>query len=109
MEHKIYTEKPLRKPGFFQKVLGYKIKENALIELNNLLAARALMQLTIEDVHQIANRYKVNFQVDFDQELSEFYKTYLQSCLADKFYQMPSLKPYGILNFCSGSMIKKWK
>lgn len=102
MEHKIYTEKPLRKPGFFQKVLGYKIKENALIELNNLLATRELLQLTVEDVHQIATRYQVNFQADFDQELPDFYKIFLQSCLEDKFLSDAEFEALRHLKFLLG-------
>lgn len=85
MEHNIYSKKGLQKPSFFQKVLGTKIKENAIIELNNLLAEKDLTEITIDEVHGIAEKYGVNFQQDYNNEVTDLYKSYLNSCLEDKF------------------------
>ncbi|MCU0446663.1 MAG: hypothetical protein MUE85_17290 [Microscillaceae bacterium] len=85
MEHKIYGKKDLKKPTFFQKVLGQKIKDNALVEINNLLAEKELATITVEDIYAIANQYGVDLLKDYDNEMSMFYKEYLTSCLEDKF------------------------
>ena len=85
MEHKIYATKGLKKPTFIQKVLGQKIKENALIEINNLLAEKELVEINVEDIHAIAEKYGVNFDTDYDKEIFAFYKEYLEICLEDKF------------------------
>lgn len=92
MEHKVYAKQTLKKQSFFQKVLGQKIKENALIELNNLLAAKQLKDITAEEVHEIAQKYGVNFQTDYDAEVSDFYKNYLKQCLEDKFISEEELQ-----------------
>lgn len=92
MEHKIYSKKGLKAPSFFQKVLGKKIKENALIEINNLLAEKELKTITVEDVYAIANKYGVNFHTDYDHEIADFYKEYLKSCLEDKFISNEELE-----------------
>ncbi len=85
MEHKSYNQKNLQKPSFFQKILGQKIKDNAIIEVNNLLAEKDLKQIQIDDIHKIELAYGVSFAVDFENELQDFYKSYLKSCLEDKF------------------------
>ena len=85
MEHKIYTIKGLKKPGFIQRILGKQIKENAILEINNLLAEKELREITLEDIHGIATQYNVNFNTDYDHEITDFYKVYLKSCLEDKF------------------------
>jgi hypothetical protein len=84
MEHNIYAKKDLKKTTFFQKVLGQKIKENALIEINNLLAEKNWKEIMIDDIYAIADKYGVNFKTDYDNEMTDFYRDYLQSCLADK-------------------------
>jgi len=84
MEHNVYNKQDLKKSTFLQKVLGQRMKENALIEVNNLLAEHALNQITLEQVYAIADKYGVNFKTDYTQELCGFYKNYLNSCLSDK-------------------------
>ncbi len=84
MEHHIYNKQDLKKATFLQKMLGQRIKENALIELNNLLADHELSQITLEQVYAVAEKYGVNFKTDYTQEVTDFYKTYLNSCLSDK-------------------------
>lgn len=65
-------------------MLGQRIKENAIIELNNLLAEHELSQITLEQVYGIADKYGVNFKNDYTEEVVNFYKSYLNSCLSDK-------------------------
>jgi hypothetical protein len=92
MEHKSYNPKNLQKPSFFQKILGQKIKENAIIEVNNLLAEKDFKQVQIEDIHKIELAYGISFAVDFENELQGFYKSYLKSCLEDKFISESELQ-----------------
>ncbi len=84
MEHHIYNKKDLKKTTFLQKMLGQRIKENAIVELNNLLADHELQEVTLEQVYAIADKYGVNFKTDYNQEITDFYKSYLNSCLSDK-------------------------
>ncbi len=84
MEHHIYNKQDLKKATFLQKVLGQRIKENALIELNNLLADHELNQITLEQVYATGDKYGVNFKTDYVAETTDFYKTYLNGCLSDK-------------------------
>ncbi|MCS6821841.1 MAG: hypothetical protein NZ551_08220 [Microscillaceae bacterium] len=92
MEHKIYTKKEFKKPSLVQKFFGKKPKENALTEINNLLAEKDLRDITLEEIHLIASKYGVNPSVDFEQEILQFYKDYLKSCLEDRFVSEEELK-----------------
>jgi hypothetical protein len=85
MEHNIYERKNLKKPTFFQKVLGQKVKENALIEINNLLVEKDLATLSVDDIFGVAKNYGVDLHADYDNEITMFYKDYLSQCLQDKF------------------------
>lgn len=99
MEHRIYSKQGLKKPTFIQKILGQKVKENALIELNNLLAEKELQSITVDEVYGIAGKYGLSFQNDYDHELSDFYKEYLTSCLEDKFLSEEELGDLKHLKF----------
>lgn len=85
MEHRIYAKQELKKRTFFQKMLGQKPKENALIEINNLLAEKDLRSITVDEIHSITHKYGVNLMNDFGDDIFVFYKNYLTSCLEDKF------------------------
>lgn len=85
MEHRIYAKQALKKRTFFQKMLGQKPKENALIEINNLLAEKDLRLITVDEIHNITNKYGVNLISDFGEDTFIFYRNYLTSCLEDKF------------------------
>jgi hypothetical protein len=99
MEHKIYAKRGLSSPSFIQKVMGVKIKENALIEINNLLAEKELQRITVEEIHQIADKYNVNFGTDYEQGTIEFYRAYLLVCLEDKFLSENELQDLRHLKF----------
>ncbi len=102
MEHKIYSKKGLKKPSFFQKVLGKKVKENALIEVNNLLAEKELQTITVDEVYAIAEKYGVSFEADYDNEMATFYQEYLNSCLEDKFLSEEELNDLKHLKYILG-------
>ena len=102
MEHRIYSKQGLKKPTFIQKILGQKVKENAVIELNNLLAEKELQTITVDEVYTIAAKYSVSFQNDYDNEISDFYKEYLNSCLEDKFLSQEELGDLKHLKYLLG-------
>lgn len=102
MEHNVYTKKNLKKPTFFQKVLGKKLKENALTEVNNLLAEKPLQTIQVDDIQAIANRYGVNFKIDYDHDLANFYQAYLTSCLKDKYLSEEEIKDLKHLKYILG-------
>ncbi len=102
MEHQAYSRKDLKKPSFFQRVLGQKIKENALIEINNLLSDKDFASITVEEVHAIAEKYGVNLETDYDDEVSGFYKAYLSTCLKDKYISKGELEDLKQLKYLLG-------
>ncbi len=67
-----------------QKLLKQFPQENAVIELNNLLATKSVTSITKQDVEAIEDRYKINLVKEFRLNMEEFYTVYLNHCLADK-------------------------
>ena len=61
---KPYKPKPFKKPSFFQKLFGTKLKENAFVEINNYLANNQIdnvlgvrtraIQRTLKDVDTLS-------------------------------------------------------
>jgi hypothetical protein len=70
--------------SFFQKLFRQYPDENAIIELNNLLASKPLRDISISDVSKIESQYKVNLTTEFQLNLEEFYAVFLNQCLQDK-------------------------
>ena len=50
----IYNFKELQKQNFFQKLLKKKLPGNFTLEVNNLLAEKAVMSVSQNDIFQIA-------------------------------------------------------
>jgi hypothetical protein len=68
----------------WDKVTGQKHRQNALIEINNLLAERPLLEVQGADVQAILDRYNLNLFRDFtDGSLRDLYKKYLRYCFDD--------------------------
>ncbi len=68
----------------WNKVTGQKQQKNALIEINNLLAERPLLNIQGADVQTILERYDLNLFCDFsDGSLRDLYKKYLRYCFDD--------------------------
>ncbi len=63
-----------------QKLLGQKPEENAIIELNNLLATKNILDITQADIKEIENRYLLTLSIEFPLNLQEFYAVYLNHC-----------------------------
>jgi hypothetical protein len=76
---------PVQKVGLFDKFASHKKEENALIEINNILAEkRNIRSLSIADIENVLNKYKLNFDQKLRDKMSCFYKGYLIHCLQDK-------------------------
>lgn len=84
MNGNLYQQKRLSKPSFFQRLFKQEPQENAVIELNNLLATKELLTISPNSFEEIENRYKLKLSKEFRLNLEEFYAVYLNHCLADK-------------------------
>jgi hypothetical protein len=79
-----YKKLPLKDQGFFERLFGKQPKENAFIEVNNLLSDKSLQAVTIEDVQNILSKYKVCLYSAEQSRLGSLYSDYLRHCLTDK-------------------------
>lgn len=84
MNEHLYQTRPLSDTSFCQRLFKQFPEENALIELNNLLATKDLLHITQKEVEAIGNKYKLNLGKEFKLNLEEFYAVYLNHCFADK-------------------------
>jgi Chloroplast envelope transporter len=84
MNSNLYQVKPLAQRSFFQKLLKQHPEENAVTELNNLLATKAISAITEADISAIEKNYDISLIKEFKLNLEEFYAVYLNHCLADK-------------------------
>jgi hypothetical protein len=80
----VFRKKPLQEVSLVQKLLGKRESENFLIELNNLLADKPLLQINLEEVNRLCRRYKIGNISQFERRLAGFYHIYLQYCLEDR-------------------------
>ncbi|WP_419699459.1 hypothetical protein [Mucilaginibacter sp. NFX135] len=82
MERSIFQIVPVKKPSFLQRLFKQHPPENAVIELNNLLASNDLLALNQNILQQIEQKY--NFPLtDFELNLQEFYAVYWNQYLKD--------------------------
>ena len=77
-----FEEQSLSAPNFLQKAFKKQPKQNALIELVNLFAAKQnVEEIKSRDAEAIAQRYGVDLKQDLREEREEVYKTYLRYAL----------------------------
>lgn len=79
----ICKPKELSRPSFFQKILKIEPKENALNEIINLLSAKPLKEIEVEEIEKIAFKYKVDLSKTFNHQLKDLYLQKLKDCLSD--------------------------
>jgi|SRR5690606_18045189 len=84
MNQNIYQHVPLTKQSFLQKLLKQYPEENAVIEVNNLLATKAVSMITKKEIADIEKRYNLKLERIFRLNLEEFYAVYLNNCLLDR-------------------------
>jgi len=79
----LFTPETLEEPNWLQRLFHILPKQNARIELNNLLASKPLMEITPEDVAEIAGRYKVDLYKECKEHLNCMYAIALTEALKD--------------------------
>ena len=84
MKNLIFREVPLLGQSLMQKLLKQLPEENAVIELNNLLANNLVKDVSIEDINALSNKYRINLVEKFSLNLEEFYAVSLNFFLKDK-------------------------
>lgn len=84
MSSEVFLKKELKKPNIFQRMFKQLPKENALIEVNNLLASKNIRDITESDMSDISERYRVNIHQTFLANLLEMYAAQLKYALIDK-------------------------
>jgi hypothetical protein len=84
MSDPIFNSRSLIPQSFAQRVFRQQVEENAIIEVNNLLATKKIREITYEDIVTIDNRYDTHLRSDFVLNLEEFYAVYLSYCLKDR-------------------------
>ncbi|MFM7729421.1 MAG: hypothetical protein ACKO6L_00090 [Flavobacteriales bacterium] len=85
MSSSVFQKKELAKKSFWQSLLGGNPSENAATEINNLLAEKAILDITMEDIARIEEKYDVDISKSMGQETLAWFKQYLEFCLRDKF------------------------
>lgn len=83
MNQEIYKPAKLYKQSFFQKIFRQQPEENAIIELNNLLASKAIKNINFQEINDISAKYRINLIAEFYKNIAEFYTAYLSVCLED--------------------------
>ncbi len=84
MSQTIFQNVPLVNTSFFQKLFKQLPMENGVIELNNLLAAYPIKEISKEHISEIEERYQISLVHEFRLNLEEFYAVYLNFCLSNK-------------------------
>jgi hypothetical protein len=75
----VFENRPLIRRSVFQRLFRQEPEENAIIELNNLLASRKIAAITVDDIRSIEGKYGLNLGKEFQLNLEEFYVVYLNS------------------------------
>src|SRR5665647_771183 len=93
----IYKTKDLKKPSLIQKLLGKVPTENAMVEINNLFATyqTSIDNIKLDNIIEIADKYKVNLNKKFKEIRLELFRDYLHYCLTDsklEDFEIKSLK-----------------
>lgn len=80
----LFKTATLTERSFLQKLFNQQPLENAVKEVNNLLASKPILQTSPVDIEEIERKYKVNIEEEFKLNTEEFYAVYLNYRLNDK-------------------------
>lgn len=84
MDTQPFYKSTLEPESAWSKFTGRRSEKNALIEINNLLAEKPLLEVTPQDIQTILKDYQLNLYTDFlNGSLRELYKKYLRYCFED--------------------------
>lgn len=80
----LYKVAKLHKPSFLQRLFKQAPEENVIIEINNLLASKPLLEIQQSDISRISSRYQVDAFHIYKKNFYEFYAVLLNFFLRDK-------------------------
>ncbi|WKN29846.1 hypothetical protein PZB74_12805 [Porifericola rhodea] len=79
-----FYKSELEPVSLWGKLKGQKVEKNAVIEINNLLSEKPIMEVGVEEIQSIMDKYELNLYTDFDDgSMRELYKKYLRFCFDD--------------------------
>ncbi len=99
MNGNLYQIRPLFETSFLQRLFKQSPQENAVVELNNLLATKEISSISKIEISEIEDRYKLSLNKEFKLNLEEFYAVYLNYCLADKILSEQELSELNHLKY----------
>lgn len=80
-----FTPIPPVPQSFWQRILNRQPKENAFIEINNMLAAAdSVLDVDPESIHDVSRRYRTSLSGPLAGRLERLYRDYLTCCLEDR-------------------------
>lgn len=79
----VYQQKNHLRPSLMQRIFGQQPIENAIIEVNNLLATQPIAMITKEQIAEISNRYGIVLMEEFRLNMEEFYAVMLNNLIQD--------------------------
>ena len=82
----------LAKTSMLKKLFTKKRKEDALIEINNLLSTKPIKEIQSTDIINISDKYKTAITNEFSKDLLGFYEIYLHECLKDKILNIDEIE-----------------
>jgi hypothetical protein len=83
MKSTILQVVPLRKKSLLQAIFKQSVDDNAVIELNNVLATKPIQEISLNDIQAIELQHKVNLKEQYYRNLEEFYAVYLNYFLTN--------------------------
>lgn len=93
----LYTIQEFKKPTFFQKLFNVAPKENAIVEINNLLATKPINEIHVEEIEAISSKYRVNLYKKYSSNLKQLYLPYVKKCCEDNILHPQELNELNML------------
>jgi hypothetical protein len=80
-----FAEGSLKAPNFIQRAFKCPVRNNAIVEVNNLLAqAVSVREVPGDEIDRIFEKYRLNSTLAFHTERLGLYRKYLDSCFSRK-------------------------
>jgi len=80
----VFIKKPVQKRSAMQKLLKKQIPENLVIEINNLMADKPILEVSATEFKSICQKYDAVTLAKSQRRFMGYYHLYLQECLEDK-------------------------
>jgi len=83
MNNQLFKEYPLQKQSIMQKIFRQYPDDNSIIEINNLLACKNVVDIKKTDIDRIKDKYKIDINHFYNRNIEEFYAVYINVFLND--------------------------